>query len=101
VAGRLIQFFAAVPESAAMPFPQLTEREREILDLMAGGLTNAEIGQQLFLSSKTVSNNVSVIFDKLQVASRPKAIVEARNAGLGRSELAERDLDDVRGRPRG
>jgi len=85
VAGRLLQFFAASPASASLPFPQLTAREREILDLMAGGLTNAEIGQRLFLSSKTVSNNVSVIFDKLQVAGRPKAIVQARNAGLGRS----------------
>lgn len=101
VAGRLLQFFAAGPESAALPFPQLTVREREILDLMAGGLTNAEIAQRLFLSSKTVSNNVSVIFDKLQVAGRPKAIVRARNAGLGRSEPAEGELDDVRGRPRG
>jgi len=85
VAARLLQFFAASPDPAALPFPQLTAREREILDLMAGGLTNAEIGQRLFLSSKTVSNNVSVIFDKLQVAGRPKAIVQARNAGLGRS----------------
>lgn len=89
VAGRLLQFFAAGPESASLPFPQLTAREREILDLMAGGLTNAEIGQRLFLSSKTVSNNVSVIFDKLQVAGRPKAIVQARNAGLGRIGPAE------------
>ena len=95
VAGRLLQFFAAGPDSASLPFPQLTGREREILDLMAGGLTNAEIGQRLFLSSKTVSNNVSVIFDKLQVAGRPKAIVQARNAGLGRAEPAERHLDDT------
>jgi len=100
VAGRLLQFFAAGRESASLPFPQLTAREREILDLMAGGLTNAEIGQRLFLSSKTVSNNVSVIFDKLQVAGRPKAIVQARNAGLGRAELADLDLDDDRGKPR-
>ena len=101
VAGRLLQYFAAGPESAALPFPELTVREREILDLMAGGLTNAEIAQRLFLSSKTVSNNVSVIFDKLQVAGRPKAIVRARNAGLGRSEPAEGELDNVRGKPRG
>lgn len=101
LAGRLIQFFNAPPEAASMPFPQLTDREREILDLMAGGLTNAEIAERLFLSSKTVSNNVSVIFDKLQVAGRPKAIVQARNAGLGRSEPAEGGLDEVRGKPRG
>lgn len=99
IAGRLIQFFASEPRAAALPFPQLTRREREILDLMAGGLTNAEIAERLFLSSKTVSNNVSVIFDKLQVAGRPKAIVQARNAGLGRTELAERDLIDVGGDP--
>ena len=89
VAARLLHFFADGPESATLPFPQLTVREREILDLMAGGLTNAEIGERLFLSSKTVSNNVSVIFDKLQVAGRSKAIVQARNAGLGRTEPPE------------
>ena len=89
VARRVLQLFAAGPESTALPFPQLTAREREILDLMAGGLTNAEIGERLFLSSKTVSNNVSVIFDKLQVAGRPKAIVRARNAGLGRAGLTD------------
>lgn len=89
VAGRVLKFFAAGPETAAPPFPQLTSREREILDLMASGLSNAEIGQRLFLSSKTVSNNVSIIFDKLQVAGRPKAIVQARQAGLGR------DLNDA------
>ena len=54
----------------------------------------------MFLSSKTVSNNVSVIFDKLQVAGRPKAIVQARNAGLGRSTLAERGQEGVHGKPR-
>lgn len=97
VAGRLLHFFAASPEPASLPFPQLTPREREILDLMAGGLTNTEIGERLFLSSKTVSNNVSVIFDKLQVAGRSKAIVQARNAGLGRTDVVERDLGDVAG----
>lgn len=85
LAGRLIQFFNAAPEPASRPFPQLTEREREILDLVASGLSNAEIAGRLFLSSKTVSNNVSVIFDKLQVAGRAKAIVQARTAGLGQT----------------
>jgi DNA-binding NarL/FixJ family response regulator len=94
VAGRVLKFFAAGPEATALPFPQLTTREREILDLTAGGLTNAEIGQRLFLSSKTVSNNVSIIFDKLQVAGRPKAIVQARRAGLGRSELGDATAGD-------
>jgi DNA-binding NarL/FixJ family response regulator len=102
VAGRLLQFFGAGPDSVSLPFPQLTTREREILDLMAGGLSNAEIGQRLFLSSKTVSNNVSVIFDKLQVAGRPKAIVQARNAGLGRTGPAEgRQLDEDPREPQG
>jgi DNA-binding NarL/FixJ family response regulator len=91
LAGRLIRFFKAAPESPTLPFPQLTEREREILDLMAGGLTNAEIAGRLFLSPKTVSNNVTVIFDKLQVTGRPKAIVEARDAGLGRSWADDRN----------
>ena len=88
LAARLIRFFSGAPVSSSLPFPHLTEREREILDLMASGLTNPEIASRLFLSSKTVSNNVTVIFDKLQVAGRSKAIVQARDAGLGRSEPA-------------
>jgi DNA-binding NarL/FixJ family response regulator/muconolactone delta-isomerase len=67
-----------------VPFPELTGREREILDLMAAGLANAEIAQRLHLSPKTVSNNITLIFDKLQVADRAKAIVRARREGLGR-----------------
>jgi DNA-binding NarL/FixJ family response regulator len=82
VATRILRFFAAGPKPAE-PFPELTKRETEILDLMASGLSNPEIAKMLFLSSKTVSNNVSLIFDKLQVADRSKAIVRARRAGLG------------------
>jgi DNA-binding NarL/FixJ family response regulator len=82
VASRILKFFAAGPRPAE-PFPQLTARETEILDLMASGLSNHEIAQRLFLSPKTVSNNVSLIFDKLQVADRSKAIVRARRAGFG------------------
>jgi DNA-binding NarL/FixJ family response regulator len=82
VASRILKFFAAGPRPAE-PFPELTAREREILDLMASGLSNPEIAQRLFLSPKTISNNVSLIFDKLQVADRSKAIVRARRAGLG------------------
>lgn len=88
VAARLLESVAAAPGSTG-PFPELTPREREILDLMAGGLTNAEIGRRLFLSPKTVSNNVSIIFDKLGVAGRPMAIVRAREAGLGRPVIGE------------
>ena len=64
-------------------FPELTEREREILDLIARGETNAEIVQRLVLSPHTVRNHISNIFSKLQVADRAEAIIRARDAGLG------------------
>jgi DNA-binding NarL/FixJ family response regulator len=67
-------------------FPELTTREREILDLMAAGKPNADIARQLFISPKTVRNNVSSIFAKLQVADRAHAIIRARSAGLGSSD---------------
>ncbi len=85
IARRLIGFFAAPTSPAAPPlFPELTGREREILDLIARGRSNADIAGRLYLSSKTVRNNVSNILSKLQVASRAEAIVRARDAGLGR-----------------
>jgi DNA-binding NarL/FixJ family response regulator len=65
-------------------FPELSARERETLDLLAAGCSNAEIAKRLYLSPKTVRNNVSSIFAKLQVADRAHAIVQARAAGLGR-----------------
>ncbi len=64
-------------------FPDLTEREREILALIASGMGNGAIAARLSLSPKTVRNNVSAIFSKLQVADRAEAIVRARRAGLG------------------
>ena len=64
-------------------FPELTEREREVLELLAAGHGNAAIASRLSLSPKTVRNNVSSIFSKLQVADRSEAIVRARRAGLG------------------
>jgi DNA-binding NarL/FixJ family response regulator len=67
-------------------FPDLTSREREILELIAAGSGNVTIAQRLFLSPKTVRNNVSNIFVKLQVADRAEAIVRARRAGLGVGE---------------
>ena len=83
IATRLIDYFAApqvvVPRDL---FPTLTDREREILVLIAQSYTNAEIGRQLMLSSKTVSNYVSNILGKLQVADRAQAILRARDAGL-------------------
>jgi DNA-binding NarL/FixJ family response regulator len=70
--------------AAAPAFPELTPAEHRLLDLIAEGLSNSEIAKQLFLSPKTVSNRVSVVFRKLQVPDRARAIVRAREAGLGR-----------------
>jgi DNA-binding NarL/FixJ family response regulator len=81
---RLSRWLTAAPAASPVPFPQLTERERAILDGVAAGLTNAQIGAKLFLSAKTVANNVSTILTKLQVTERGQAIVRAREAGLGR-----------------
>lgn len=83
IANRLMDFFATPhPTVPKEIFPTLTEREREILGLIAHGHTNAEIAGQLSLSVKTVHNYVSNIFSKLQVADRAQAIVRAREAGL-------------------
>ena len=84
LAQRLRTWFAPGPQPPAVPFPQLTDREREILDGVAAGLTNGQIAQQMFLSTKTVANNVSNILGKLQLAERAQAIIAARDAGLGR-----------------
>jgi DNA-binding NarL/FixJ family response regulator len=84
VASRLIDFFAAArPAVPPLAFPELTEREREILDLIAQGHTNPEIAARLILSPNTVRNYVSNIFSKLQVVDRAQAIIRAREAGLG------------------
>jgi DNA-binding NarL/FixJ family response regulator len=84
VARRLVSFFARpVPAADAAAFPELTEREREILDLVARGHSNAEITASLGLSPKTVRNHVSNVFSKLQVRDRAEAIVRAREAGMG------------------
>ena len=86
LARRAAAFFTRGPQPAAAsePFPQLTSREHEILELLAAGRTNAQIAGALYLSPKTVRNNVSAIFAKLQVAGRAEAIIVARDAGLGR-----------------
>ena len=83
VATRILAWFTNVRPVAPEAFPGLTGREREILTLMAQGRSNAAIADQLSLSVKTVANNVSVIFSKMQVADRSEAIVRAREAGLG------------------
>jgi DNA-binding NarL/FixJ family response regulator len=84
IATRMLDFFSGL-QPAAFPhaLPELTEREREILDLIAQGQSNATIAKQLALSPKTVSNYVSNIFSKLQVADRAQAMLRAREAGLG------------------
>ncbi|MGH3716209.1 MAG: response regulator transcription factor [Micromonosporaceae bacterium] len=84
VAQRVLGFFSGPPPATAEPFPELTAREREILDLLAAGLSNAAIGVRLGVAPKTVANNVSAVFTKLRVADRAQAIVRARDAGLGR-----------------
>lgn len=85
VAKRMMSFFAkGVKRKSAEPFPELTPREREVLTLLATGLTNDAIAEKLVLSPKTIRNQVSHIFGKLQVASRSEAIVMAREAGLGK-----------------
>lgn len=81
VARRLLGYLSE-PQQA--PFPELTEREREVLDLLAAGKSNHAIAADLVLSLKTVRNHVSNIFTKLQVPDRAQAIVRARDAGLGR-----------------
>src|SRR3712207_3781256 len=83
VAGRVLAYFAA-PRPPAPPqvFPALTDREREVLSLIARGASNTAIARQLSLSPKTVGNYVSNIFGKLQVADRAEAIIRARDAGL-------------------
>ncbi len=81
IARRIMQHFNQPP--AVEAFPELTEREREVLELLAQGLTNPAIAERLSLSVKTVRNRVSDIFTKLYVSDRAEAIIKARNAGLG------------------
>lgn len=84
IADRVMRYFASAREGGLLePFPELTEREREVLELIAGGQGNQVIARRLVLSPKTVRNHVSNIFAKLQVADRAQAIVRAREAGLG------------------
>lgn len=78
-AGQVVCYIAPRPD----PIPELTSREREILALLAEGYTNNAIAEQLVLSPKTVRNQISTIYDKLQVADRAQAIIRARDRGLG------------------
>jgi DNA-binding NarL/FixJ family response regulator len=83
VARRVLTYFAAPTGRGGEPFPELTPRERGVLDLIAAGLPNAAIASRLGLAGKTVGNHISSIFLKLQVATRAEAIARARQAGLG------------------
>jgi DNA-binding NarL/FixJ family response regulator len=94
IAHRLMEYFASLqprPSTAGQPaagagpvrlFPELSDRERELLALIAQGYRNSEIAERLVLSPKTVRNHVYNILQKLQVADRAQAIIRAREAGL-------------------
>ncbi|CAA9385225.1 MAG: Two-component transcriptional response regulator, LuxR family [uncultured Rubrobacteraceae bacterium] len=84
IASKLTGFLREPEADPTRAFPELTAREREILDLIARGHDNAGISGRLFLSPNTVRNHISRVFAKLGVASRAQAIVRAREAGLGR-----------------
>lgn len=87
VAARVLAYFSTGPPAYStdqMPFPELTTREREVLDLLAAGRRTCAIAQELFVSPKTVSNHLTSIFAKLEVADRASAMIRAREQGLGR-----------------
>lgn len=90
IAERALAYFAAAPSGgrAARPFPELTDRELEVLHLVADGLTTAGIARRLHLSEKTVRNHTSNVVAKLRVEDRAQAIVQARRAGLGQADPA-------------
>lgn len=88
IAAQLINYFstsrAEIPKEV---FPELTEREREILNMIASGETNNSIAERLTISLKTVRNHVANIYSKLQVADRAQAAIRARNAGMGKRDI--------------
>jgi DNA-binding NarL/FixJ family response regulator len=84
IAARLMDYFTQPAETPPPAFPELTDREREVLDCIAQGLNNTEIADRLFISPKTVRNHVSNIFNKMQVTDRVQAALRAREAGLGK-----------------
>ncbi|KXK14454.1 MAG: LuxR family two component transcriptional regulator [Chloroflexi bacterium OLB15] len=91
IANRVTDYFRNLSrvqslQPVALPFPELSEREVEVLDRIARGLNNHEIALQLNITVKTVSNHISNIFSKLQVADRAQAIIRAREAGLGKGD---------------
>jgi DNA-binding NarL/FixJ family response regulator len=92
IANRVSDYFrnlsaaSSTRSTPTTPFPELSERELEVLNLIARGLNNHEIALQLNITVKTVSNHISNIFSKLQVADRAQAIIKAREAGLGKDK---------------
>ncbi|MRX42680.1 response regulator [Agromyces sp. Q22] len=92
IADRVLAYFSATrARSRPVPFPELTDREREILELIASGERNTDIARRLYISPKTVRNHVSNIFSKLHVADRAEAIALARDAGVGSAATEGRD----------
>ena len=87
VAQRMLAFFADAPTRPARAFPDLSDRERAVLELLARGSSNGQIAQALYLSPKTIRNYVSAICLKLQVSDRAQAALKARDAGLGRAPV--------------
>jgi DNA-binding NarL/FixJ family response regulator len=91
IASRMTDFFRSVgstpriTQQQVSPFPELTGRELEILEFIAQGMSNQDIAASLNIASKTISNHISNIFNKLQVADRAQAVIKARRAGLGKS----------------
>jgi DNA-binding NarL/FixJ family response regulator len=86
LAARIADFLSGRPTVPDVAFPQLTDRERQVLDLLAAGRSNADIARLTFLSDKSVRNAVSAIYGKLHAADRADAIIKARDAGLGRGD---------------
>lgn len=83
VAARAMSTLVSGRTAARVPFPELTDREREVLDLIARGHDNSSIARRLVLSPKTVRNHVANILTKLGLPNRSAAIVRAREGGLG------------------
>lgn len=84
LAAKVATYFAGGTPQVEEPFPDLTDRERDVLQLLAAGRSNDAIAAELFISGKTVRNAVSAIYAKLHAAGRAEAIITAREAGYGR-----------------
>lgn len=89
IAERVLAFFAGAGARTASPFPQLTPREHEVLEMIAQGRDNAQIARRLVLSDKTVRNRVSDVLTKLHARSRAEMVALARDAGLGGASAAD------------